>query len=320
MLSLFGSKICGGGRTEFTERRTIAFMKSTRPSRTAEYTAFLRALADIGMTTAAGFSDPCAEKMLPLSFACLHKAASVVSNLGGRGILRYQFGPVIDLLAMRTLAIDQVVLSILKDKTESRIRQIVILGAGLDCRVFRLPGLSDIDVFEVDHPATQQYKREQTSGLTQLSRTFKFVAVDFEKDSLEEKLLSAGFDSTSQTVWIWEGVIMYLTDAALRGTLNSIVKLSPAGSVVVAEYREPTDDKDFWQFYMNALLARCGEPQIGLRTKEIMRGELENAGFIVTSDEGMADWSIKFQGRGPSTFSGPARCIVGRVGERSSGL
>jgi methyltransferase (TIGR00027 family) len=289
-------------------------MKSTRPSRTAEYTAFLRALADIGMTTAAGFSDPCAEKMLPLSFACLHKAARVVSKSGGKGILRYQFSPVIDLLAMRTLAIDQVVLSTLKDKNNSNIQQIVILGAGLDCRVFRLPGLSDIDVFEVDHPATQQYKREQTNGLTKLSRTFKFVAVDFEKDSLEERLLSAGFDPARQTIWIWEGVIMYLTDAALRGTLGSIVSLSPGGSLVVAEYREPSSDKDFWQFYMNALLARCGEPQIGLRTKEIMQGELENAGFTVSSDEGMADWSIKFQGHTPSSFTKPARCVVGLVG------
>jgi methyltransferase (TIGR00027 family) len=291
-------------------------MKSTRPSRTAEYTAFLRALADIGMTTAAGFSDPCAEKMLPLSFACLHKAARVVSKSGGRAILRYQFSPVIDLLAMRTLAIDQVVLSTLKDTKNANIQQIVILGAGLDCRVFRLPGLSDIDVFEVDHPATQQFKREQTTELKTLSRSFKFVAVDFEKDSLEEKLLSAGFDSARQTIWIWEGVIMYLTDAALRGTLGSIVKLSPGGSLVVAEYREPSGDKDFWQCYMNALLARCGEPQIGLRTKETMRGELENAGFRVTSDEGMADWSIKFQGHSPSSFTRPARCIVGRIGPK----
>jgi methyltransferase (TIGR00027 family) len=272
------------------------------------------------MTTAAGFSDPCAEKMLPLSFACLHKAARVLCKSGGKGILRYQFSPVIDLLAMRTLAIDQVVLSALNDKNTVNIQQIVILGAGLDCRVFRLPGLSGIDIFEVDHPATQQYKREQTSGLTQLSRSFKFVAVDFENESLEGKLLSAGFDSTLQTVWIWEGVIMYLTDAALRGTLGSIVKLSPAGSVVVAEYREPSTDKGFWQFYLNALLVRCGEPQIGLRTREIMRSELKTAGFAVTSDEGMADWSVKFQGHSPSTFTGPARCIVGRVAEKSISL
>jgi methyltransferase (TIGR00027 family) len=268
------------------------------------------------MTTASGFSDPCAKKMLPFSFAYLHKAASVVCAFGGRGILRYQFGPVIDLLAMRTLAIDQVVLSTLNGKSNSSIQQMVILGAGLDCRVFRLPGLSDIDVFEVDHPATQQYKREQTTGLATLSRSFRFVAVDFEKDSLEERLLSAGLDSARQTIWIWEGVIMYLTDAALRGTLGSIVKLSPAGSLVVAEYREPSDNRDFWQFYMNALLARCGEPQIGLRTKDVMRGELESAGFTVTSDAGMTDWSIKFQGHSPSTFTKPARCVVGRVGPK----
>ena len=288
-------------------------MKDERPSRTAEYTALMRALADIGMTSASGFSDPCAQKMLTPFFACLHGAARVVSNFGATGILRYQFGPVVDLLAMRTLAIDQILLSATTENTTAKIEQLVLLGAGLDCRAFRLPAVADTITFEVDHPASQQYKRSRTSGMTPLTRSLISVAVDFEKDILDEKLLAAGFDPKRSSIWIWEGVVMYLSDVAMRSTLSSISRLSAGGSFLVTEYREPTAKMDFWQRYMDGLLQRCGEPQIGLRTKETMSQELTTAGFTVISDEGMSDWCRKFKGRAPSTFAIPARCIVGRV-------
>ncbi len=288
-------------------------MKDERPSRTAEYTALMRALSDIGMTSAAGFSDPCAERMLTPFFSCLHTAARVVSGFGATGILRYQFGPVVDLLAMRTLAIDEVVRTATIKSAATKIEQLVLLGAGLDCRAFRLPGLEDITAFEIDHPASQQYKRSRTAGMTPLTKSLISVAVDFEKDSIDEKLLTAGFDPARTSLWIWEGVVMYLSDVAMRSTLSSIFKLSAEGSLLVTEYREPTAKMDFWQRYMNGLLERCGEPQIGLRTKETMNQELTTAGFTVISDEGMSDWCHKFRGRAPSTFAIPARCVVGRV-------
>jgi len=217
------------------------------------------------------------------------------------------------LLAMRTLAIDEILLSAVRDNSLASIDQVVILGAGLDSRAYRLPELNGMDIFEVDHPATQEYKRTLTAALKPLSKSLKYVAVDFEMDSLDEKLLSAGFNPLRQSIWIWEGVVMYLTDAALRGTLASIKNLSSPGSLVAAEYREPSEDRDFWQGYLNALLKRCGEPQIGLRSEQTMRSELEATGFTVISDEGMIDWSRHFSGHKPSTFTRPARCIVGRV-------
>ncbi|MGL1806969.1 class I SAM-dependent methyltransferase, partial [Vibrio parahaemolyticus] len=67
--------------------------------------------------------------------------------------------------------------------------QVVLLGAGLDSRAFRLPGLSDIAVFEVDHPASQQYKRSCIAGLTPVAKSLTYVTVDFEKDKLDEKLI-----------------------------------------------------------------------------------------------------------------------------------
>lgn len=265
------------------------------------------------MTSASGFSDPCAEKMLPAFFSYLHKAARFVSLFGAGGILRYQFGPVVDLLAMRTLAIDQIVQSAIGDNSAAKIEQVVILGAGLDSRAFRLQGLANTNAFEVDHPASQEYKRAQTARLKPLTRSLKFVAVDFEKDSLEQKLLEAGFEPKHSSIWIWEGVVMYLSDEAMRGTLEAIARLSSTGSYVAIEYREPSSGNDFWQRYMNALLRRCGEPQIGLRTEQDMRHELETAGFKIMSDDGMVDWCERFKGRRPSSFAVPARCIVGKV-------
>jgi methyltransferase (TIGR00027 family) len=288
-------------------------MKDERPSRTAEYTALLRALADIGLTSAEGFSEPCAEKMLTPFFRCLHKAAHLACNFGATGILRHLFGPVVDLLAMRTLAIDQILLSATSKNTTAKIQQMVLLGAGLDCRPFRLPGMTEVIAFEVDHPASQQYKRSRTIGMTPLTRSSTYVAVDFEKDSLDQKLLAAGFDPKRASIWIWEGVVMYLSDTAMRGTLESISRLSAEGSLLVTEYREPTANMDFWQRYLDGLLKRCGEPQIGLRTKQTMSQELTKAGFTVISDEGMSDWSRKFKGHAPSTFAIPARCVVGRI-------
>ncbi|MFX7552526.1 class I SAM-dependent methyltransferase, partial [Acinetobacter baumannii] len=79
-------------------------------------------------------------------------------------MLRYQFGPVVDLLAMRTLAIDQILVSAMSSDKAIKIEQLVLLGAGLDCRAFRLPCMADIPAFEVDHPASQRYKQSQTAG------------------------------------------------------------------------------------------------------------------------------------------------------------
>jgi hypothetical protein len=71
-------------------------------------------------------------------------------------------------------------------------------------RAHRLPGLELVDVFEVDHPATQAYKRRLAGGLPLLVR---YVAVDFERDVLAQRLADGGHDGARPTLWIWEGVV-----------------------------------------------------------------------------------------------------------------
>lgn len=118
------------------------------------------------------------------------------------------------------------------------VQQYVLLGAGLDTFAHRnpYPGLS---VFEVDHPATQQWKRELLisnglSGATNLH----YVPVDFERQSLSGQLKSSGLDFGAPTVFAWLGVVLYLTYPAFRATLDLIAAF-PAGSGVVMDYALP---------------------------------------------------------------------------------
>jgi len=273
----------------------------------------MRALGDLGITSVHGFSDPVAAKLLPFRMALVHRVARLLIAAGARSTLRRRFGPIMDILTMRTLAIDEALAEALVTPRAPAIDQLVILGAGLDARAFRLHGLARIDVFEVDHPATQAYKRARTSAYSPLARSLRFVAVDFEREGLDDRLLSAGHDPARRSAWIWEGVIVYLSDAALRTTLHSVAALSPPGSRLLAQYREPLPDEDPVQRRLLATVRRSGEPQIGMRTRVAMREELERAGFRTISDEGADEWAVRFGGNPPAPIVRPIRVIVGEL-------
>jgi methyltransferase (TIGR00027 family) len=163
----------------------------------------------------------------------------------------------------------------------------VILGAGLDGRAFRMPELSEVDVFELDHPDTQGPKRERSATLARTCRSLRFVAIDFERDSLERALEDAGHRKDVPTVWLWEGVVMYLRDEAVRSTLSVVSARSAPGSTIAVQYNTREGHS-----LANALMLRIwGEPQIGLRTPEKMASELEAAGFRVVADACAAEWA-----------------------------
>src|SRR5262245_31418992 len=89
--------------------------------------------------------------------------------------------------------------------------QLVILGAGLDGRAWRVPALSGLDVFEVDHPTSQQDKRDRAAALGPTSGSLRFVAVDLTQAELGPALATAGHQASRPTTWVLEGVIPYLT-------------------------------------------------------------------------------------------------------------
>ncbi len=120
------------------------------------------------------------------------------------------------------------------------IRQYVLIGAGFDSFCLRLPGFaSNLEIFEIDHPATQKLKisRIKECGLS-LPPTVHFVAADLSKLSVAQALAESSFDSAQLAFFSWLGVTMYLTSDANLATLRSIAQLSPPGSELAFTYME----------------------------------------------------------------------------------
>jgi methyltransferase (TIGR00027 family) len=117
--------------------------------------------------------------------------------------------------------------------------QRVVLGAGLDTLAYRTPLADRLRIFEVDFPATQARKREMlaAAGIA-VPDTLRYVAVDFERETLADALGAAGFAPAERSFFSWLGVVPYLTEAAVFSTLGYIAQL-PGGSEVVFDYGNP---------------------------------------------------------------------------------
>jgi methyltransferase (TIGR00027 family) len=128
----------------------------------------------------------------------------------------------------------------LAQAVEAGVRQYVLLGAGLDTFGFRNPH-PGLEVYEVDHPATQSWKQELAQGSEVVPpESLHFVPVDFETQKLSERLKEAGLDFHAPTVFALLGVVMYLTADAFGETLKYIAGF-PEGSGVIFDYAVPRD-------------------------------------------------------------------------------
>lgn len=192
-------------------------------------------------------------------------------------------------LAARTVAIDDAI-------REARHSQIVVLGAGLDARAYRLDCLRDVSVFEVDHPLTQQDKRSRVGEFVPIARRLEYVPVDFRHDSLATALAGAGHDPFAPTTWVWEGVLPYLTDDAVTATLAVVQARSAATSRLIATYSTSN--------VLAGIAARAvraaarvlgaydplaGEPHISAWAPDEIRDLLAGNGFRVSTDEDLND-------------------------------
>ncbi|MFL5320825.1 MAG: class I SAM-dependent methyltransferase, partial [Myxococcaceae bacterium] len=260
-------------------------MKEGQPSQTAAMVAFLRALAELGVTSAKGFHDPTARHLLPNRWAWfLSLAERRLRKANPTALTAAKHG--VDLLALRTLIIDAEV----KEALAAGVKQLVILGAGLDGRPYRLAELSTVRVFEVDHPATQAWKKDRVKVFTRAAASVTFVPVNFERDSLDAELERAGHRKDEPTVWIWEGVVMYLTEAALRSTLAVVGARSAAGSSLILNYHTQQRARG-----MALLLRFWREPQMNFQSPEQMAALLKEAGFKVKSESGVGEWAQRFE-------------------------
>ena len=242
-------------------------------------------MADLGLSHIPGFRDPTARVFLNARGT---KALAKVENSlrSGQRTWRTESARVMaDMIGLRTATIDAAV----RDAVAAGTRQLVILGAGYDGRAWRMPELAGVKVFEVDHPATQNDKRPRVAGLTSQAGNVTFVPIDFEREPLSAALDRAGHDRTAPTVWIWEGVVMYLTREAMRVTLAGVAARSTPGSTLIVNYH--TEHRRWLARLMFRLI---GEPQISAWTPAEMAEEMKAAGFAVRADSGMLDWNARY--------------------------
>ncbi|MFE9581558.1 class I SAM-dependent methyltransferase [Nocardia sp. NPDC006044] len=170
------------------------------------------------------------------------------------------------------------------------LAQVVVLGAGLDTFGLRNP-YPGVVVYEVDHPDTQAWKRQRiTDAGIEVPDSLRFVAVDFESDSLPDRLCAAGFDAAAPTFFLWLGVVQYLSDAALDATLRFIAE-RPAPTSVVIDYGEPPSALPPRRRAMVEVLATImegiGEPWLSLFTANEIADRLAGFGLKVVED---LDW------------------------------
>lgn len=265
---------------------SVLSMREQQTSRTAEYMAFFRALETLEPPARRLFTDPYAFPLLsgPLRmFARL--ARFPLMGLFVRGILEFGWPYTRSSGVVRTRAIDDLV----KDAVASGAHQLILLGAGFDSRAYRLPGIQKIAVFEVDHPATQQAKRERLATFARpLPAHVRFLPVDFERDDLEAKLIDAGFHRGDPSVVVWEGVISYLSEPAVKSTFAGLSQMLAPASRLIFTYmdkRALDGSKPFpgaWRW--RSWVRLNGEPFISGFDPETLAGTLRPFGFLLTSD------------------------------------
>ncbi len=267
-------------------------------SRTAEFIAFVRALESARPPGARLFADPFAIQFLRPSLRRLVWLSRV--PLLGALVAWYADRRVPGARTSgiaRTRLIDDTLNQALRDG----IGQVLILGAGFDCRAYRLPDMGSAVVFEVDHPATRSVKLAHLRRvLPAIPENVHFVEMDFNRQSLPDILRQAGLDPLRPAVFLWEGVTNYLTAEAVDAVLRFIVSCA-VGSRLIFTYvhRGALDGSGQFEDAADILrdVERLGEPwTFGLDPNELS-DYLRQRGLQLERDAGAREY--RRQGFGP---------------------
>lgn len=187
------------------------------------------------------------------------------------------------------------------------VRQVVVLGAGLDTFGLRNPHAAQgLRVFEVDHPATQDWKRERIADMGVAAPSLAFAPCDFERDDLGEALTRAGVDRGQPTFFMWLGVTPYLTRDAAMTTLRIVA--AARGAEVAFDYTQARDRhegeaRDFHDALIERVAA-LGEPIVGFFEPSVLARDLAALGLVEQQDFRVADVIARYVGAPPG---GPAR-------------
>jgi methyltransferase (TIGR00027 family) len=245
-------------------------MEQNQPSRTAQGAAMHRAAHQL-VDRPPVFDDPLALKIIGEEAATElregREARAMTEATGLRAFIATRSRFTEDCLA---------------DAMRRGVGQYVLLGAGLDTFAYRAPR-KGLRVFEVDHPATQAWKRERLSEVAIATPDWvTYAPVDFEHETIRDGLARVGFDFSKPAVFAWLGVTPYLTRDAVMATLSFVASLAK-GSEIVFDYPERTENATAEErAHFEALAARvaaAGEPFRSLfKTDELVR-DIEALGF-----------------------------------------
>ena len=295
-------------------------MRNGYASRTAEQNALFRALEWSRPARERICHDPLARHFLTWPLTMVARIATVpgAAQLLSRFIDRRWPGVRSSVVA-RTRLIDDAIATALADDVE----QLVILGAGFDSRAYRMPGLLAIEVFEVDHPATQAAKQGVLTRVSAPRAHVRFVAIDFQRDDLTSAMRVAGYRESARTFILWEGVTNYLTDAAVDSTLRWCSHASP-GSRLLFTYvhRDILTGPHAFIGTKNlfASLARAGETlTFGMKPSDVPE-YLAERGLSLELDVGAAEYRERYFGAAARTMRGHEfyRIALARVGRHAA--
>jgi methyltransferase (TIGR00027 family) len=192
-------------------------------SHTATAVCFFRAVEHARGPGLRALDDPFAARLLPPALAALAQAPATRRLLLGRFDVGLGVAALARYVVARHLTLDAALCAF----AEAGGRQVVVLGAGLDARAARFgPTFPDLTFWEVDFPATQYAKRDLLARAGLSREATRFVPVDFEREALDGALLAAGLDRAAPTLFLWEGVTMYLAPEAVVATLEALARVT----------------------------------------------------------------------------------------------
>jgi methyltransferase (TIGR00027 family) len=187
----------------------------------------------------------------------------------------------------------------LQEHLDQGLVQLVILGAGYDSRAYRFDVLKSRQVFEVDHAATLAVKKERVLEVFgELPDNVTYVPVDFQSQDLESCLVENGYDGARQTLFIWEGVTMYIDAFAVDKTLGMISLNTSRGSAVIFDYTLPEviegTEQSTEAKYWHLKAATSDEPLLfGIADKEL-ENFLEKRGFTNVTQVSHTDFKAAY--------------------------
>jgi methyltransferase (TIGR00027 family) len=219
-------------------------MQEQQSSRSAEGVALVRALEAQKPEASRICYDPYARAFVPALTYLISKP--VIDS----GLYERMAPGATAFIALRERYIDD----FLKASLDEGLDQVVILGAGFDTRAYRIAGIEKTRLFEIDHPATQKVKLQRLKKVIDpLPAHVTFIPLDFNTQTLAERLPASGYDEQARTLFIWQGVTYFLSAEGVDSTLAFIANHSGQDSQVIFDYFYNEGLHDASSAYVKAL-------------------------------------------------------------------